>query len=221
MVTSPLVELRDVHFAYEAERPVLDGASLRILPGERLSILGNNGAGKTTLLHVIVGLVRPQAGEVIAFGEARRREKDFWSVRQRVGLLFQDPDDQLFCPTVREDVAFGPLNLGRTPDQARAIVLATLERLRIADLAGRVTHRLSGGEKRIVALATVLAMEPELLLLDEPTLGLDEPAYERLVEILSGLSQALCVVSHDRSFHARLGTGTVELCGGRVVDSRA
>ena len=218
-MTVPLVELRDVHFAYEAERPVLAGASLRLLPAERVSILGGNGAGKTTLLHVIVGLVRPQAGEVVAFGEPRRREKDFWSVRKRVGLLFQDPDDQLFCPTVREDVAFGPLNLGRSREEARAIVAATLERLRIGELAGRVTHRLSGGEKRIVALATVLAMEPELLLLDEPTLGLDEPAYERLVEILAGLPQTMCVVSHDRSFHARLATRAVELRAGRVVDS--
>ncbi|TFG95837.1 MAG: ABC transporter ATP-binding protein [Myxococcales bacterium] len=219
-MTEPLVELRDVHFAYEAERPVLAGASLRVLSGERVSILGGNGAGKTTLLHAIVGLIRPQAGEVIAFGEPRRREKDFWSVRKRVGLLFQDPDDQLFCPTVREDVAFGPLNLGRSSQEARAIVAETLERLRIAELADRVTHRLSGGEKRIVALATVLAMEPELLLLDEPTLGLDEPAYERLFEILAGLPQAMCVVSHDRSCHERLCVRAVELRAGRVVESR-
>jgi cobalt/nickel transport system ATP-binding protein len=218
-VTQPLVELRDVHFAYEAARPVLAGASLRVLPGERVSILGGNGAGKTTLLHMIVGLVRPQAGEVLAFGEPRRREKDFWSVRQRVGLLFQDPDDQLFCPTVREDVAFGPLNLGRSRQQAREIVAATLEGLRIGELADRVTHRLSGGEKRIVALATVLAMEPELLLLDEPTLGLDEPAYERLLEILAALPQAMCVVSHDRCLHRRIETRAVELRAGRVVDS--
>jgi cobalt/nickel transport system ATP-binding protein len=218
-VTAPLVELRDVHFAYEAGHPVLAGASLRVLPGERVSILGGNGAGKTTLLHVMVGLVRPQSGEVLAFGEPRRREKDFWSVRRRVGLLFQDPDDQLFCPTVREDVAFGPLNLGRSGEQARAIVATTLERLRIGDLAGRITHRLSGGEKRMVTLATVLAMEPELLLLDEPTLGLDEPAYERLVEVLAGLPQAMCVVSHDRSFHERLCKRAVELREGSVVDS--
>jgi len=219
-VTAPLVELREVRFAYEAGRPVLAGASLRVLPGERISILGGNGAGKTTLLHVIVGLVRPQAGEVIAFGEPRRREKDFWKVRQRVGLLLQDPDDQLFCPTVREAVAFGPLNLGRSRDEARQVVARTLERFGIGELADRVTHRLSGGEKRIVALATVLAMEPELLLLDEPTLGLDETAYERLLEILAELPQAMCVVSHDRSFHSRLGTKAVELRAGRVVDSR-
>jgi cobalt/nickel transport system ATP-binding protein len=219
-VTAPLVELREVHFAYEAARPVLRGASLRLAAGERVSLLGANGAGKTTLLHVMVGLVAPQAGSVIAFGEERRREKDFWSVRARVGLLFQDPDDQLFCPTVREDVAFGPLNLGRSREQARGVAEATLERLAALELADRVTHRLSGGEKRLVALATVLAMEPELLLLDEPTLGLDEAAGERLVGVLAGLPQAMCLVSHDRSFHARLATRAVELRGGRVVDCR-
>jgi cobalt/nickel transport system ATP-binding protein len=218
-VSAPLVELRDVHFAYEAERPVLRGASLCLRAADRVSLLGGNGAGKTTLLHAVVGLVRPQAGEVIAFGEPRRRERDFWSVRARVGLLFQDPDDQLFCPTVREDVAFGPLNLGRSREEARAIAQATLERLEAGELADRVTHRLSGGEKRLVTLATVLAMEPELLLLDEPTLGLDESATERLVGVLAGLPQALCIVSHDRSFHARLATRAVELRAGRVVDS--
>jgi len=217
-VTDPLVELRDLHFAYEAERPVLCGASLRLEAGERVSLLGGNGAGKSTLLHAIVGLVRPQAGLVFAFGEPRRREKEFWEVRRRVGLLFQDPDDQLFCPTVREDVAFGPLNLGRTREEARAIAEATLARLGIGELAGRVTTRLAGGEKRLAALASVLAMQPELLLLDEPTLGLDEPAQERLIGLLCSLPQAICVVSHDRSLHARLGARAVELRGGKVVD---
>jgi cobalt/nickel transport system ATP-binding protein len=214
-----LVELRDVHFAYEPGRPVLRGASLAIAAGDRLSLLGGNGAGKTTLLHVIVGLQRPQAGHVAAFGAPRRSEREFWEVRARVGLLFQDPDDQLFSPTVREDVAFGPLNLGRSRGEARAIAEATLARLGIGELADRATHRLSGGEKRLVALAGVLAMEPELLLLDEPTLGLDEPAQERLLGVLAGLSQSLCVVSHDRTVHARLAKRAVELRAGRVVES--
>jgi cobalt/nickel transport system ATP-binding protein len=199
---------------------VLRGASLRLAAGERVSLLGANGAGKTTLLHAIVGLIAPQAGSVFAFGEMRKRERDFWSVRARVGLLFQDPDDQLFCPTVLEDVAFGPLNLGRSREEARAAAEATLGRLGIRDLADRVTQRLSGGEKRLVALATVLAMEPELLLLDEPTLGLDEASAERLVGVLAGLAQAMCLVSHDRAFHARLSTRAVELREGRVVECR-
>jgi cobalt/nickel transport system ATP-binding protein len=195
--------------------------SLGVERGEVFGLLGPNGAGKTTLLHAIVGLVVPDKGFVFAFGEPRQRERDFWSVRARVGLLFQDPDDQLFCPTVREDVAFGPQNLGRSREQARAIADATLEALGAAELADRATQRLSGGEKRIVALATVLAMEPELLLLDEPTLGLDEASAGRLVDVLAGLGQAMCLVSHDRAFHSRLATRAVELRGGRVVDSTA
>lgn len=220
-MTASLVELCDVHFAYEADRPVLRGAGLRLAAGERVSLLGGNGAGKTTLLHVIVGLLKPQAGSVFAFGAVRRSEREFWDVRARVGLLFQDPDDQLFSPTVLEDVAFGPLNLGRSREGARAIAAATLGKLAIGELAERATHRLSGGEKRLVALATVLAMEPELLLLDEPTLGLDESAQLRLLEILAGLPQSLCIVSHDRSVHARLATRGVELRAGRVVECAA
>ena len=216
-----LLELRDVHFAYEASRPVLRGASLELRAGERVALCGGNGAGKTTLLHVAVGLLVPSAGEVIAFGEPRRREREFWSVRARVGLLFQDPDDQLFCPSVAEDVAFGPLNLGRSPAQARAIAAETLAKLGIAELAERSSEKLSGGEKRLATLATVLAMEPEVLLLDEPTLGLDDAAQERLAGLLEGLPQAMCLVSHDRPFRARLATRTLALVQGRVeVDAR-
>ena len=218
-MTEALLELHEIHFAYEASRPVLCGASLRLLPGERVVLCGGNGAGKTTLLHVAVGLLVPQAGDVIAFGEPRRRERDFWSVRVRVGLLFQDPDDQLFCPTVAEDVAFGPLNLGRSPAQARALAAETLERVGIAELADRSTGHLSGGEKRLATLATVLAMQPEVLLLDEPTLGLDDAAQERLVAILDRLPQAICLVSHDRLFRARLATRGLELVRGKVVES--
>ena len=218
-MTQGLLELREVHFAYEASRPLLRGASLRLLPGERVALRGGNGAGKTTLLHVAVGLLLPQSGDVIAFGEPRRREREFWTVRARVGLLFQDPDDQLFCPTVADDVAFGPLNLGRSPAQARALAAQTLARLGIADLAERSTDHLSGGEKRLATLATVLAMEPEVLLLDEPTLGLDDAAQERLACVLESLPQAMCLVSHDRPFRSRLATRALELAQGRIVDS--
>lgn len=216
-MTQALLELRELHFAYEASRPVLRGASLRLLPGERVALCGGNGAGKTTLLHLAVGLLVPSSGDVIAFGEPRRRERDFWSVRARVGLLFQDPDDQLFCPTVAEDVAFGPSNLGRSPAQARAIAAETLARLGIAELADRSTGQLSGGEKRLATLATVLAMDPEVLLLDEPTLGLDDPSQERLAGVLERLPQAMCLVSHDRAFRTRLATRSLELVQGRVV----
>jgi cobalt/nickel transport system ATP-binding protein len=127
-------------------------------------------------------------------------EKDFREVRQRIGLLFQDADDQLFSPTVLEDVAFGPLNLGKSRDEAKAIALRTLESLGLGGFEERITHKLSGGEKRLVSLATVLAMEPDVLLLDEPTTGLDETTERRLVEILQGIDLSFIVVSHNMDF---------------------
>ena len=203
---APLFDLRGVGFAYDPARPVLRDFSFALWPGERVALVGPNGAGKTTALHVMVGLLRPQTGEVIAFGAPRRREADFHAVRARAGLLFQDSDDQLFCATVLEDVAFGPLNLGAKPAEARRVALAALAELGLEGLADRVTHKLSGGQKRLTALACVLAMRPQVLLLDEPTNGLDEATRERLIAILSGLSQAMVLVSHDRDFSDRLAT---------------
>jgi cobalt/nickel transport system ATP-binding protein len=212
----PLFRLTGIRFAYEADRPVLDGADFVLAPGERVAVVGSNGAGKTTLLHLMVGLLKPQAGEVLAFGQVRRAERDFREVRRRAGLLFQDPDDQLFCPSVAEDVAFGPLNLGKSRAEADAIVTRTLDRLGLSGLADRVTHKLSGGEKRLVTLATVLAMDPEVLLLDEPTNALDEEAEARLIGVLLGLPQAMVIVSHDHAFRTRLATRVATLANGRV-----
>ena len=220
-MTAPLIRLTGVRFAYAGRRPVLDGADLALLPGERLAVMGPNGAGKTTLLHLIVGLLKPQAGEISAFGAPRRSEADFREVRARAGLVFQDPDDQLFCPTVAEDVAFGPLNLGTSAAEARTIASETLASLGLAGFEARITHKLSGGEKRLVTLATVLAMRPDVLLLDEPTNALDEQAVERLMAILGVLPQAMIIVSHDRAFRRRLATGAVHLSGGRITDSDA
>ncbi len=174
-----LLELREVSFRHW-DRPVLAGASLRIEAGERVALIGPNGAGKSTLLHLLVGLIQPSAGGVWAFGRERSRESDFHEVRARAGLLFQDSEDQLFCPTVLEDLAFGPLNLGRSRQQAREDALRVLDRLGLGGYEARVPHRLSAGEKRLVALGTVLAMDPEVLLLDEPTNGLDAATAERL-----------------------------------------
>ena len=211
-----LIEFRDVDFAYGPGRPVLSGCNFSLRPGERVALLGPNGCGKTTLLHLIVGLLRPNAGQIEAFGR-RVVEADFHEVRRRVGLLFQDADDQLFCPTVAEDVAFGPLNLGKPRDEVRRIVAGTLDSLGLAGYEHRITYRLSGGEKRLVALATVLAMQPDVLLLDEPSGGLDDAATERLVGVLARLPQAMIVVSHDRAFWEAVTTSVAELREGRVV----
>lgn len=210
-----LFELSDITVE-RAGRRVLDRVSLRLDAGERLALIGANGAGKTTLLRTLVGLERPSAGRLVAFGAERTVEKDFRAVRALAGYLFQDPDDQLFAPTVIEDVAFGPLNLGLAPREAIARAEATLERLALAPLARRVTHRLSGGEKRLVSLAGVLAMEPRVLLLDEPTNALDETHLTRLSEILASLDVAMVIVSHDRHFLEHHATRAVVLKDGRL-----
>ena len=196
---------------------MLDACDLDLCAGERLGLSGANGSGKTTLLTLIVGLQRPEQGRVFVLGKRRREEADFREIRGPVGMLFQDSDDQLFSPTVAEDVAFGPFNLGKPRAEVEAVVARTLAQLGIQDYADRVTYKLSGGEKRLVAIATVLAMEPEVLLLDEPTAGLDEAATDRVVEILLGLPQAMLLVSHDRELLSRIATRTARLEKGRLV----
>ncbi len=215
-MSEPLLELRNVTFCYGLDRPVLRGCNLRIAGGDRLALAGANGSGKTTLLHLTVGLLRPASGEIVAFGRPRRREADFHEVRRRAGLLFQDTDDQLFCATVAEDVAFGPLNLGKPRAEARRIVAETLGCVGLPGFERRITYHLSGGERRLVALASVLAMQPDALLLDEPTAGLDEASTARLTEVLRGLPQAMLVVSHDRKFREAVTVQTLLLCEGRI-----
>ncbi len=213
----PYFTLQGISFAHDPARPLLRGLDLSVFPSERLAVSGANGAGKTSLLLVMVGLLVPQAGIIEAFGRVRRRERDFSDVRRRAGLLFQDADDQLFCPTVMEDVAFGPLNLGRRRAEAYAIAATILGALGLAGLENRVTYRLSGGEKRLVSLAGVLAMEPDVLLLDEPTSGLDEHATRRLIAALDELDQAMLIVSHDAPFRSRLATRHLRLEEGRLL----
>lgn len=213
-----IVKLEDISFAYPGQPPVLQGASLQLEPGQRLSLTGPNGAGKSTLLRITLGLQRPASGTVTVFGQPRQDEADFHEVRRRIGLVFQDPDDQLFCPTVAEDIAFGPLNLGKSRDEALAIVDRVLADLDLMHLKDRVTHKLSGGEKRLITLATVLAMEPEALLLDEPTNALDTKNEARLLEILRALPQAILLVSHSAEFRQALAPERLDLQDGKLVD---
>jgi len=215
-MSGPLVWLDDVSFSYAPDRCVLRGCTLRLAAGGRLGLVGPNGSGKTTLLELVVGLHKPQAGRVVVLGGDRRTEAEFQRIRGRVGLLFQDSDDQLFSPTVAEDVAFGPLNLGKSRDEVHRIVDRTLGELGLDDFHHRVTYRLSGGEKRLVALATVLAMQPEVLLLDEPTAGLDEEATGRVTRIPAGLPQAMILVAHDRDFLDQMAAPTARLDRGRL-----
>ncbi len=198
---------------------VINGASLRLATAERLAIAGHNGAGKSTLLRALIGLERVHAGSLSLFGKTCTHEADFKPARKAIGFLFQDSDDQLFCPTVIEDVAFGPMNQGLSTREARAKALQTLNQLGIADFAERISYRLSGGEKRLVCLAGLLAMEPRVLLLDEPTTGLDEANAARLIAILKTVSAAMIIVSHDMSLLAELATRATILRGGKLFDA--
>jgi cobalt/nickel transport system ATP-binding protein len=210
-----LIELRNVAFSYDG-MPVLIDVDLSLREGEKVGLIGTMGAGKTTLLHIAVGLLKPQRGTVYAFGSERKLERDFLDVRRRAGLVFQDSDDQLFCPTVLEDVAFGPLNLGHSVETAKEAASRALRRVGLDGFEKRITYRLSGGEKRLVALATVLAMEPEILLLDEPQNGLDLTSYQRVRDLLVELPQSMIIVSHDSDFLQRVTTKCLYLQDGRI-----
>jgi cobalt/nickel transport system ATP-binding protein len=197
---SRLIELQGVSYSYDTSHPVLKNLDFVLRRGETASLLGANGSGKTTLFHLIMGLLMPDTGRVFVFGEQRRDRKDFHDVRRRIGLLFQDSDDQLFSPTVAEDIAFGPFNLGKSREEVLHIVKDTLAMLGLEGYEDRITYKLSGGEKRLVALGTVLAMRPEILLLDEPVIGLDDEHRHRFMEVLKKGGLSYMVISHDHEF---------------------
>jgi cobalt/nickel transport system ATP-binding protein len=218
MDSSPApIELEDIHFAYQPGRPVLEGAAFQLQGGEKVGLIGPNGSGKSTFLHIIMGLLRPSSGTVRLFGKPARSDADFQQARIRIGFVFQNADDQLFSPTVLEDVAFGLLNLGVKPAEARLRALETLRGLGLEGFGDRITHRLSGGEKRMVALATVLAMKPDVLLLDEPNSGLDEKTYERIIGILQDLSIGFVIVSHEYDFLARTTQSIYAVQDGKIL----
>lgn len=179
--------------------------------GERLCLVGPSGRGKTSLLHALLGFVPLQSGSLQVFGRARSREADFVPLRGPLGLLFQDPVDQLFGPTVADDVAFGPRNMGQDRAQAGQLALRTLAALQLEHLAERPVQQLSGGEQRLVALAGVLAMSPRVLLLDEPSNGLDEASCERLFACLLDTGLPMLIASHDQTLVQRLGTRILTL----------
>ena len=205
-MTTPaaILRLENISFNYPGRERVLNNLNLNISQGDRIGLVGPNGSGKTTLFHIIMGLLPASSGTIEFFGKPVKTPNDFKAVYKKVGLMFQDADDQLFSPTVLEDVAFGPLNLGKSKAQARDIAQYTLERLGIAHFENRVTHKLSGGEKRLVALATVLSMEPELLLLDEPSTGLDENTKANLVDVLNHLELPYILISHENDFMSQV-----------------
>ncbi|MDT8271840.1 MAG: ABC transporter ATP-binding protein [Desulfomonilia bacterium] len=218
---SALIELEGITVAYARGPVILDGVDFTLGHGDRVGIIGPNGSGKTTLFLTIMGLVKPAAGRMRFRGKPLQTERDFQAVRRNVGFLFQNSDDQLFCPTVLEDVAFGPLNLGKSPDEARDISLRILDALGLGESETRISHKLSHGEKKLVALASVLAMEPEALILDEPTAGLDQKTKDRLTHILGELSVSLIISSHEMEFLSRMTDTFFALTNGRIEPARS
>jgi cobalt/nickel transport system ATP-binding protein len=212
-----LISISNLSFAYD-EREVFKDFSFKFLPNHRTGLVGSNGSGKSTLLQLIMGLLKPSAGEIELFGVRRLTEKEFREARLKIGFVFQDANDQLFCPTVGDDLAFGPLNMGKTMAEANAIVDETLELLSLTTFKERVTYGLSDGEKKLVALGTALAMKPEMLILDEPTTCLDEDACDRIAQVLLDCGLPYIVVAHDRAFLDRVVTETIRLKDGRIID---
>ncbi len=198
--TTPIINLQDISFSYPNGRKVLDHLNFNFYKGDRIGLIAPNGSGKTTFFHIVMGLSSPTAGSIQLFGNEVTDPKDFEDVRRRIGFLFQDPDDQLFSPTVLEDVAFGPLNLGKSKNEAIDIARQTLADLGLVGFEDRVTFKLSGGEKRLVSLATVLAMEPEVLLLDEPLNALDVDTSKKIANIIANLDLSYIIISHDLDF---------------------
>ncbi|MBX6389537.1 MAG: ABC transporter ATP-binding protein [Frankia sp.] len=211
----PSIDVRGLAFAYPDGRQVLFGVDLQIARGERVALLGPNGAGKTTLVLHFNGILRGGAGEV-RIGGLPVGPGTLPEIRRRVGLVFQDPDDQLFMPTVGEDVAFGPANLGLRGAELAARVDEALAAVGLSGHRDRPPHHLSLGERRRAALATVLAMRPEVLVLDEPSSNLDPAGRRELAEILLGLDVTLLMVTHDLPYALQLCPRSVVLSGGVV-----
>jgi cobalt transport protein ATP-binding subunit len=209
------LDVKDLRFTYPDGHEALFGVTLSIEPGEKVALVGPNGAGKSTLMLHFNGILQGQ-GEVKVAG--MRVQKDtLGKVRAAVGLVFQDPDDQLFSPTVFEDVAFGPLHMGLPEAEVRQRVDEALAAVRMTDYVDRVSHHLSVGEKKRIAIATVLSMNPQILVLDEPSAGLDPRARRALINLLRDLPQTMLVSTHDMRLVAELFPRTVVMDHGRVV----
>jgi cobalt/nickel transport system ATP-binding protein len=213
---SAAVQIRGLEFAYPDGKKALQGVDLQIEAGERVAVLGPNGAGKTTLALHLNGILQPHAGSVTV-ADLPVVEGNYTEIRRVVGLVFQDPNDQLFMPSVREDVAFGPANLGMTGEELKERVDSALGLVSGSEFADRPPHHLSGGEKRAAALATVLAMEPDVLVFDEPSSGLDPAGRRELITTLTHLPMTQLVITHDLPLALELCGRALIMNNGRVV----
>lgn len=215
-MNTPCIAIHDLNFSYPDGTRALKNINLDIEAGESVGLIGANGAGKSTLLLHLNGFYSATSGE-LRVGHIRLDRSTVSDARRVVGLVFQNPDDQLFMPTVGEDVAFGPLYAGWPPERIDAAVVAALDRVGMSHLIHRPPYRLSAGEKRAVAIATVLAMEPEVLVMDEPSSNLDPRARRRLIDLLRTLDHTRIIATHDLELVVEVCTRVIVLDGGAIV----
>ncbi|MBD3173539.1 MAG: ATP-binding cassette domain-containing protein [Armatimonadia bacterium] len=215
-MTLPVLEVESLEYKYPTGVSALGGVSLAIEPGERVALLGPNGAGKSTLILHLNGILLCQQGEVRVDGD-RVEKRNLAEVRRKVGLVFPNPDDQLFMATVAEDVAFGPRNMGLDEDEVDRRVGRALEAVGLPGFEERMPYHLSTGEKKRASIATVLVMEPDVMVLDEPAAGLDPRGRKGLIELLKGLPCALLVATHDLAMAREVCSRVLILDGGKLA----
>ena len=211
------IKISGLTVSYSDGTIALKNVSINIAAGEKVSLIGSNGAGKTSLFLSLVGVLRPDAGTIM-IGDVPVDKDHLLTVRRKVGLVFQNPDDQLFMPRIYDDVAFGPRNFGHTEEEVREKVESVLDTLGVPHLASRSSLKLSGGEKRICAIATVLVMQPRVMLLDEPAAFLDMKSKARFMEILKTLDQTRIVATHDPALAEAVSDRVIVLEDGCVID---
>ena len=211
-----MIEMKQVGFAYEKNRPVLQKLSFRIGKGESVGLIGANGAGKSTVMKLLLGLLSPSEGEVLVDG-MRVEKKTLPQVRRKLGFVLQNSDNQMFMPTVYEDMIFAPLNYGLSREEAEKRVDAALEQLNLQELKHRHNHRISGGEKRMAAIATILAMEPEAILMDEPSAALDPNNRRIVINTIRTLPQTKLITSHDLDMILDTCERVILLDGGNIA----
>ncbi|OGC41901.1 energy-coupling factor ABC transporter ATP-binding protein [candidate division WOR-3 bacterium RBG_13_43_14] len=212
-----IIDIKRLSFGYPGKPELLDKFELRVKKGERLGIIGPNGCGKTTVFYLIMGLLKALHGTINILGRERSRENDFIEVRANIGFLFQDSDNQLFCPSIEEEIAFGPLNFGYKGHQVKDMIKEVLNTVGLDGYEKRIPYTLSGGEKRRLALATILVMKPKILLLDEPENGLDEDAVDKFVEILQEPGLSYIIISQNRDFLKRTTNTLYTIKQGRAI----
>jgi cobalt/nickel transport system ATP-binding protein len=210
------VECKDIYYSYPDGKNAINGISFRINHGESVGIVGANGAGKSTLLNLLLGIVLPMKGE-INIGDIPMTKKTLPIIRQRMGLVFQDVDNQLFMPSVYEDVAFGPRNYKLEEDEVNRRVTKALETVGCLHLKDKPPYRLSGGEKRSVAIATVLSMEPDILIMDEPTAELDPKSRRNLIKLLKEFSHTRIITTHDMDMVWETCERTIIIKDGTII----